>query len=122
MKHLTNKEEELMNLLWEHGPLFVKDLVKLLPDPKPHYNTVSTVVRGLVEKEFLKTKQYGTTHQYHALVTKDDYSRKTIKDVIGKYFNKSYSSVVSMFVEEHDISTDEIKALLKQVEEGNSKD
>jgi len=122
MKHLTNKEEELMNVIWEKGPQFVRDLLEQLPEPKPHYNTVSTVVRGLVEKGFLKTKQYGTTHQYSAVVTKDEYSKDTIKDVISKYFNKSYASVVSMFVEEQDISKEEIQDLLKQVEKGKKKE
>lgn len=122
MKHLTNREEEIMNIFWEKGPLFVKELIEFLPEPKPHYNTISTIVRGLVEKKYLDFTAFGTTHRYSAAVTKEEFSKSTIKDVISKYFNKSYSSVVSMFVEEEDISTDEIKKLIDQAESGKKKE
>lgn len=122
MKHLTNREEEIMNIFWEKGPLFVKELIEFLPEPKPHYNTISTIVRGLVEKKYIDFAAFGTTHRYSAAVTKEEFSKSTIKDVISKYFNKSYSSVVSMFVEEEDISTDEIKKLIDQAESGKKKE
>lgn len=118
MKRLTKREEEIMNSLWAKGAMFVKEILKLLPDPKPHYNTISTIVRGLEEKGFIDHEQFGNTHRYFAKITKDDYSKGTMKDFISKYFNKSYSSVVSMFVEEEEISTDEIKELINKVESG----
>ncbi|MDA3880815.1 MAG: BlaI/MecI/CopY family transcriptional regulator [Prolixibacteraceae bacterium] len=116
MKRLTKREEELMNILWEKEAMFVKEVIQLLPDPKPHYNTISTIIRGLEEKGFIDHKQYGNTHRYFALISKDDYGKGTMKDFISKYFNHSYSSVVSMFVEEEEISTEEIKKLIEQVE------
>lgn len=119
MKRLTKREEEIMTILWEHEAMFVKDIIKLLPEPAPHYNTISTIVRGLEEKGFIDHEQFGNTYRYFAKISKAEYSKGTMKDFISKYFNRSYSSVVSMFVEEQEISTEEIKALIKQVEEDN---
>ncbi len=116
MKHLTNREEEIMNIFWQKGSLYVKEVIDELSDPKPHYNTISTVVRGLEEKEFLGHEQFGNTYRYHAIISQDEFSRNTIKKIVGKYFNKSYSSVVSMFVEEEKITTEEIQELIRQVE------
>lgn len=116
MKHLTNREEEIMEILWEKGPMYVKDIVDEMSDLKPHYNTVSTIVRGLEEKGFVGHEQFGNTYRYSAIITREEFSKATIKSMVGKYFNKSYSSVVSMFVEEEKITTEEIKELLRQVE------
>lgn len=121
MKRLTKREEEIMTILWDRDAMFVKDIIKLLPEPTPHYNTISTIVRGLEEKGFIDHEQFGNTHRYFAKISKEDYSKGTMKDFVSKYFNRSYSSVVSMFVEEKEISTEEIKELIKQVEEGNKK-
>ena len=114
MKHLTNREEEIMELFWQKGPSYVKDIVDELPEPKPHYNTISTIVRGLEEKGFVGHQQFGNTHRYAAIITREEFSRYTLKSMVGKYFNKSYASVVSMFVEEEKISLEEIKALINQ--------
>ena len=114
MKHLTNREEEIMEFFWEKGPMFVKELIELFPDPKPHYNTVSTMVRGLEEKEFLSHEQFGNTYRYFAVISREEFSNSSIKNLVSKYFNASYSSVVSMFVEEQKISTEEIKELIRQ--------
>jgi BlaI family transcriptional regulator, penicillinase repressor len=116
MKHLTNREEEIMGIFWEKGPLYVKEVVDEMSDPKPHYNTISTIVRGLEEKDFLGHEQFGNTHRYHAIISREEFSRNTIKKIVGKYFNKSYSSVVSMFVEEEKISLEEIKELIRLTE------
>lgn len=116
MKHLTNREEEIMELFWEKGALFVKEIIDELEEPKPHYNTISTIVRGLEEKGFVAHEQFGNTYRYFAAITREEFSRNTIKNMVGKYFNKSYSSVVSMFVKEENISLEEIKELIRQVE------
>jgi BlaI family penicillinase repressor len=116
MKHLTNREEEIMDLFWQKGSVFVKDIIDELPDPKPHYNTISTIVRGLEEKGFVGHEQFGNTYRYFAIISREEFSKNTIKNLVSKYFDKSYSSVVSMFVEEEKISVDEIKALIRQVE------
>lgn len=114
MKHLTKREEEVMELFWAKGPLFVKEIIDLLTDPKPHYNTISTIVRILEEKDFVGHEQFGNTYRYHALISREEYSRNTIKEVVGKYFNKSYTSVLSMFVQEEKISLEEIQELIRQ--------
>jgi len=119
MKHLTNREEEIMDIFWQKGPSYVKDIIDELPEPKPHYNTISTIVRGLEEKGFLEHKQFGNTHLYTAIISREEFSRNTIKNIVGKYFNKSYSSVVSMFVEEEKISIEEIKELIRLTENSN---
>ncbi len=114
MKHLTNREEEIMEIFWEKGFLFVKEIINLLDAPKPHYNTISTIVRILEDKGFIGHEQYGNTYRYHALISREEFSRITIKEVVGKYFNKSYASVVSMFVQEEKISPEEIQELIQQ--------
>ena len=116
MKHLTNREEEIMELFWAKGSLFVKEIIDLLGAPKPHYNTISTIVRLLEEKGFVGHEQFGNTHRYHAVISREEFSKFTLKTMVGKYFNKSYASVVSMFVQEEKISVEEIKELLRQVE------
>ena len=75
MKRLTAKEEEVMGRFWEKGPLFVRELLSFYDDPKPHFNTLSTVVRGLEEKGFVSHRAYGNTYQYFATVSRDDYRR-----------------------------------------------
>jgi len=116
MKHLTNREEEIMDVFWQKESVFVKDIIDELPEPKPHYNTISTIVRGLEEKGFVGHEQFGNTYRYFAIISREEFSKNTIKNLVGKYFDKSYSSVVSMFVEEEKISVEEIKALIRQVE------
>ena len=108
MKRLTAKEEEVMGRFWEKGPLFVRELLSFYDDPKPHFNTLSTVVRGLEEKGFVSHKAYGNTYQYYATVSRDDYRRGTLGGV----------GVVSTLVQEEKISVEELKALIKQVEAG----
>ncbi len=118
MKRLTAKEEEVMGWFWEKGPLFVRELLSFCDEPKPHFNTLSTVVRGLEEKGFVGHKAYGNTYQYYATVSRDDYRRGTLRGVISKYFDNSYLGVVSSLVQEEKISVEELKELIKQVEEG----
>jgi predicted transcriptional regulator len=122
MRHLTNREEEIMNLFWNKGALYVKEVIDHLAKPKPHYNTISTIVRGLEEKGFLDHEQFGNTHRYFAIISREEFSKNTLKKMVGKYFNKSYASVVSMFVQEDKISLEEIKELIRQAESANFKD
>lgn len=121
MKHLTNREEEIMEYFWSKGPMFVKDLVELFSDPKPHYNTVSTMVRGLEEKGFIGHEQFGNTHRYFAAISREEFSRTNIRSMVSKYFNASYPSVVSMFVEENKISIEEIQELIRKAKSRKNK-
>ena len=119
MKMLTAKEEEIMGYFWEKGPLFVKQLLDFYDEPRPHFNTLSTIVRGLEEKGFLSHEVFGNTYQYYAAVTEADYSRSTLKNVIAKYFNNSYLGVISSLVKEEEISLDELKQLIRDVEKAH---
>ena len=107
MRRLTVKEEEIMRIFWEHGPMFVRELLSFYDEPKPHYNTVSTLVRGLEEKGFVGYKAYGNTYQYYALVS--------------QYYNNSYINVVSSFIEEEGMSVDELKSLIEYIEQSKKK-
>lgn len=119
MKRLTAREEEIMGYFWTEGPLFVKQLLEFYGEPKPHFNTLSTIVRGLEEKGFLAHNTYGNTYQYYAAVSEADYSQGTLKNVIAKYFNNSYLGVISSLVREEEISVDELRKLIDEVEKGN---
>lgn len=119
MKRLTAKEEEIMGYFWEKGPLFVKQLLEYYEEPKPHFNTLSTIVRELEDKGFLSHNTFGNTYQYYAAVSETEYSKGTLKNVIAKYFNNSYLGVVSSLIKEEDISVDELRKLLDEVEQGN---
>lgn len=116
MKNLTAKEEEIMGYFWENGPLFVKQLLAFYRDPKPHFNTLSTIVRGLEEKGFLSHTPYGNTYQYYAVVSKDEFKGRTLRGVISKYFDNSYLGIVSSLVKEEKVSLEELKELVREVE------
>ena len=119
MKRLTAKEEEIMGYFWEKGPLFVKQLLEYYEEPKPHFNTLSTIVRGLEDKGLLSHNTFGNTYQYYAAVSETEYSKGTLKNVIAEDFNNSYLGVVSSLIKEEDISVDELRKLLDEVEQGN---
>ena len=119
MQKLTAKEEELMCFFWGKGPLFVKDMLDFYSEPKPHFNTLSTIVRGLEEKGFLSHKTYGNTYQYYAVISKEQYSQGTLKNVVSKYFGNSYLHAVSALVKSENISIEELKKLISEVENGS---
>ncbi len=114
---LTPKEEELMQLLWEYGPILISKLVELYPDPKPHFNTVSTVVRRLEAKGFVSHNDVGGSFHYFATVEKDYFRRRSFGNFIKNYFGGSYYGAVSTLIAEEKISADELKELLKLIEQ-----
>lgn len=116
MQRLTAKEEEIMRHFWEHDAMFVKELLEFYDEPKPHFNTLSTIVRGLEEKGFLAHHTYGNTYQYYPVISEEAYSRGTLNGVISKYFDNSYLRAVSSLVKSESISLDELKALIREVE------
>lgn len=113
---LTAREEEIMNLFWNEGAKFVKELLEFYEEPKPHFNTLSTIVRGLEEKGFLSHQAYGTTYRYFPVISKEEFKKRTLKGVINKYFNNSVFSAVSALVREEKISVDELKKLIDEIE------
>ncbi len=115
MEKLTNKEEEIMQVLWQLEKAFVKEIVAAMPDA-PHYNTTSTIVRGLEEKGFVSYQAFGKTHQYFPIVSKDDYATKYISIASQRYFNNSYKSMVSFFAKEEKITTEELREIIDLIE------
>lgn len=122
MKTLTKAEEQIMQVLWKIGPSFVKDIIDEMPEPKPHYNTVSTLVKILVDKGFASFKAYGKSHQYYALVSKEEYSHKTVKNLVSGYFEGSFSNMVSFFVKEKDMSVADLEQLLQQIKDSKNQE
>lgn len=116
MKKLTVKEEEIMHFFWTKGALFVRELLDMYPDPKPHFNTLSTMVRTLESKGYIAHKVYGNTYQYYAVIDEDEFKNATLKNVISKYFENSYTQVVSALVKEEKLSIEELKQLISQIE------
>jgi BlaI family transcriptional regulator, penicillinase repressor len=118
MKTLTAKEEELMGFFWDKGPLFVKQLLDFYEEPKPHFNTLSTIVRGLEEKGYLTHTAYGNTYQYATLVSEEEFRQSTLNNVVSKYFDNSFLGAVSTLVREENISLADLKRLVAEVEAG----
>ncbi|MGD2295364.1 MAG: BlaI/MecI/CopY family transcriptional regulator [Candidatus Aminicenantes bacterium] len=126
MKELTKAEEQIMQVLWKLEKGFVKDIIERLPDPKPAYNTVSTIVRILEKKEFVSHRAYGKTHEYYPLVSRDDYKKKFLKSFMKRYFGNSFQEMVSFFASDRDINLremEEIRELLsEEIEKHKGKD
>ncbi|MGB5323196.1 BlaI/MecI/CopY family transcriptional regulator [Lutimonas sp.] len=116
MEKLTNKEEEIMRVLWKLKQAFVKEIVAELPDPKPHYNTISTVVRNMEEKGFIKYKAFGKSHQYYPAISKEEYKKTFMNKTIQHYFEDSYKNLVSFFAKEEKISVNELKEIISIIE------
>lgn len=114
-KPLTKAEEEIMQVLWQLERSFAKDIVEALPVPRPHYNTVSTILKILVEKGFVAYESIGKSNLYYPLVKKDDYRRKSTKQLLKGYFSGSFSELLSFFVKEKDISLEELESVLKEL-------
>ena len=116
MIELTKKEEEIMTFFWEKGPLYVKEILAFYDDPKPHINTISTVVRMLEEKGMVGHESISKTYRYHALVDRNEFSSKTLKGIVRKYFNNSGLVAISSLIREEDISFEELRKLIDEVE------
>lgn len=121
MKKLTKKEEEIMNLFWDKGAMFVRELLEHYDEPKPHFNTLSTMVRNLEAAGYVSHKAYGNSYQYYPVVSREDYAGRTFRGVISSYFNNSYLSAVSALVKEEKITVEELKELIEQIENGQNK-
>ena len=118
-KKLTNKEEEILQVLWKLEKAFVKDIIEALPSPKPHYNTISTIIRNMEQKGFVKYHAYGKTHQYYPAVSKEVYRKAFMNKTINNYFENSYKNVVSFFAKEEKISVQELKEIIELIEKKN---
>ena len=116
MQKLTNKEEEIMQILWKLEKAFVKDILAEINEDQPHYNTLSTIVRNLEDKGYVDHVAYGKTHQYFTIIKKEDYRKRFFNTAIDNYFNSSYKNVVSFFAKEEKISVEELKEIINLIE------
>ena len=117
---LTEREAEIMEMLWELGPLFVREMLARYPDPKPHVNTVSTTVRILEEKGYVAHEAAGTAHRYYAVAQPSDFAGRSLAQVIKSYFRGSAAAAVSALVKEEKISVDELRQIIDMVERNNA--
>lgn len=116
MQKLAKREEEIMQACWHLGKAFIKEIIAELPDPRPHYNSVATMVRILEEKGFLSHETFGNTFQYFPVVSKEEYQNQAFDDIVRKYFNNSYPRMLAYFAKEQKISKDELKEILELIQ------
>ncbi len=116
---LTKAEEQVMQYVWKIEKGFLKDLLDLFPEPKPHTNTVSTILKVLKDKEFVDYRVHGRQHEYFPLVSKEQYSGKTMKSLVTNYFKGSYKSAVSFLVEKNEMTVEDLEMLLNELKEKN---
>jgi len=117
MKELTRAEEQIMQVLWKLGKGFVKDIIDDLPEPKPAYNTVSTIIRILEKKGVVSHRAFGNTYEYFSLITKDEYKKKFFKSFLSRYFGDSFPDMVSFFAGGQDLSLEELEEIRKRLGE-----
>lgn len=113
---LTAKEEELMKVFWNKGEMCIRDLVNALPDPKPSYTTVSTQVSFLENKGFLKRRPIANTFIYEVIISEKEYRGSTLDNIVERYYNNSFASVVSQFLEDERLDIEELKEIIAQIE------
>lgn len=115
-KKLTEKESVIMKLLWEHGPLFVREMLSFYEDPRPHFNTISTTVRILEDKGFVGHESVGSSYRYHAAVEPEYFRSRSLAQVVRNYFNNSYTQAVSALVEDEKVSVEELRSIIEMIE------
>lgn len=115
LKELTRAEDQVMQILWKLQKGFVKDIIEQMPEPKPAYNTVSTIVRILETKGFIDHKAYGKTHEYFPVISREKYTKFYLNNMIKGYFNGSFQNLVSFFAKENKLNARDMEKLLKEL-------
>jgi BlaI family transcriptional regulator, penicillinase repressor len=115
LKELTRAEDQVMQILWDLKTAFVKDIIERMPEPKPAYNTISTIVRILETKGFVDHKAYGKTHEYFPLISKEKYTKFYLNNLLRGYFNGSFQNLVSFFAKENKLDSKAIEKLLDEI-------
>ena len=116
MQKLTHQEEELMLIIWQSEPGFIKDFMDKMDEPHSPYTTVASVVKNLERKGYVRGKRYGNTYEYSALIKEEEYKKKFLSNVVKNYFENSYKELVSFFAEEKKISAEELHEIIKLIE------
>jgi BlaI family transcriptional regulator, penicillinase repressor len=117
IRELTRAEEQVMQVLWELKKGLVHDILSRFPDPKPAYNTVSTIIRILEQKGFAGHKAYGRTHEYYPLVSKKEYTKTHFRNFVAGYFGNSYQTLASFFTREEKLTIQELEGIRKLMDE-----
>jgi BlaI family transcriptional regulator, penicillinase repressor len=117
LKELTRAEDQVMQILWKLNKAFVKDIVEEMPEPKPAYNTVSTIIRILETKGFVDHKAYGKTHEYFPIISREKYTKFYLNNMIRGYFNGSFNNLVSFFAKENKLNANDLEKLLKELKQ-----
>jgi BlaI family penicillinase repressor len=117
MRELTNAEEQVMQILWNLKKGFVNDIIEQIPEPKPAYNTISTIIRILEAKGVVDHKAYGKTHEYFPLISKEDYTQGFLSGFVKNYFSNSYKNLVSSFSKGENLSTKEVEEIIALLQE-----
>jgi BlaI family penicillinase repressor len=115
IKQLTKAEEQIMQVLWKIKKGFLKDIIEQIPEPKPHSNTVATILKILTDKKFAGIESFGRLNRYYPLVKKEDYSGNSIKTLVEQYFEGSFKNVVSFLIEKNKVSAADLELLLKEI-------
>lgn len=114
-RNLTKAEEQVMQALWQCGTAFLKDVIEAMPVPKPHSNTVATLLKILIDKGYVQAETVGRNNVYKPTITKETYSKNTMGNLVANYFNGSYTSAVSFLVDQQQISVSDLELLLKEL-------
>jgi BlaI family penicillinase repressor len=115
MVKLAKREEQIMQVFWQLEKAFIKEIIPLLPDPKPHYNSVATMVKILEEKGFLDHETVGNVYRYFPVVKKEDYQKHAMKDIVSQYFDNSYPRMLAFFARQQNLSESELKEIIEQI-------
>ena len=115
MVKLAKREEQIMQVYWELGKAFIKEVIPHLPDPKPHYNSVATMVKILEEKGFLNHEPVGNVYRYFPIITREEYQKHDMKDIVKKYFDNSYPRMLAFFAKEQKLTEKELKEILEMI-------
>ncbi|MBQ0734274.1 BlaI/MecI/CopY family transcriptional regulator [Aquimarina celericrescens] len=115
MQKLAKREEQIMQSLWKLEKAFIKEIIAELSDPKPHYNTTATIVKILEEKGFISHVAYGNSFQYYPLVSKDEYQKQILGEVMNNYFDNSPLALVKFFAKEEKIKTEELEEIIQLI-------
>ncbi len=121
MKRLTTKEEAIMQIIWQKGKAFAKEVWEEHEIPKPHINTVSTVMRKLVDKGYLAYEDFGSTYRYYPLISKEEYTRQILGPKLANFFDDSYKNVVAFFAKEEQISEKDLREIIEMIEKKKGK-
>ena len=118
MTKLAKREEQIMKVFWDLKKAFIRDIIPHLPDPKPHYNSVATMVKILEDKGFLDHETVGNMYSYFPVISREDYQKHAMKDIVSQYFDNSYPRMLAYFAREQNLSEEELKEIIKLIKSG----